>query len=130
MITDPIADMIVRIKNAYMRKHKSVEIPHSNKKSKILEIIKREGYISSFETTGEGVSKKLVVELKYKGNTSAITGIKRVSKPGLKVYSAAADLPQVLSGYGTVIVSTSKGILTDKEARKENVGGEIIAYIW
>ncbi|MGZ9413213.1 30S ribosomal protein S8 [Mycoplasma sp. 480] len=130
MITDPIADMIVRIKNAFMRKHKFVEIPHSNKKHKILEIFKKEGYIQNFETQGEGVEKKLVVELKYKGTTSAITGIKRVSKPGLKVYSSVNDLPKVLSGYGTVIVSTSKGLLTDKEARKENVGGEIIAFIW
>ncbi|WGI36574.1 30S ribosomal protein S8 [Mesomycoplasma lagogenitalium] len=130
IITDSIADMIVRIKNAFMRKHKTVEIPHSNKKHQILDIFKREGYIQDFQAVGEGVSKKLVVELKYKGTTSAITGIKRISKPGLKVYSSVNNLPKVLSGYGTVIVSTSKGFLTDKEARKENVGGEIIAYIW
>ncbi|VEU59740.1 30S ribosomal protein S8 [Mesomycoplasma neurolyticum] len=129
-LTDPIADMITRIKNANIRKHKFVEIPHSNKKIKILEIIKNEGYIKEFEAVGEGVEKKIVVELKYKNNIGAITDIKRISKPGLRVYSSVDNIPKVLSGYGTVIISTSKGILTDKEARKENVGGEIIAYVW
>nr|WP_318023999.1 30S ribosomal protein S8 [[Mycoplasma] collis] len=129
-LTDPIADMITRIKNANIRKHKFVEIPHSNKKIKILEVIKKEGYIKEFEVSGEGVQKRIVVELKYKNTTSAITDIKRISKPGLRVYSSASDIPEVISGFGTVIISTSKGILTDKEARKENVGGEIIAYVW
>lgn len=128
-ITDPISDMIVRIKNANQRKHKTVSIPYSNKKAKILEIILAEGYISSFSTEGEGVNKTLLVTLKYKGSQAAIVGIKRVSKPGLKVYVKANELPTVLSGYGTAIISTSKGIMTEKQARKENVGGEVIAYI-
>lgn len=130
IITDPIADMIVRIKNAFMRKHKNVSIPHSNKKIKILEIIKKAGYIQDFHVVGEGVKKTIDVELKYKGTTSVITDIKKVSKPGLKVYSSAKNIPSVLSGYGIAIISTSKGFLTDKEARKENVGGEVIAYVW
>lgn len=129
-ITDLISDMIVRIKNANQRKHKTVSIPYSNKKAKILEIILAEGYISSFSTEGEGVNKTLLVTLKYKGSQAAIVGIKRVSKPGLKVYVKADELPTVLSGYGTAIISTSKGIMTEKQARKENVGGEVIAYIW
>lgn len=129
-ITDPISDMIVRIKNANQRKHKTVSIPYSNMKFRILELIKDQGYINSFNVENEGVKKNLVVSLKYKGSQSAIVGIKRVSKPGLKVYVKADELPKVLSGYGTVIISTSKGIMTEKQARKENVGGEVIAYIW
>ncbi|ADM21847.1 30S ribosomal protein S8 [Mesomycoplasma hyorhinis] len=129
IITDPIADMITRIKNAFTRKHKNVIIPHSKKKERILQIFLDEGYIKGFTVSGE-VKKEINVELKYKGNTSSIVGIKRVSKPSLRVYSSASDLPKIVSGYGTVIVSTSKGLLTDKQARKENVGGEIIAYIW
>lgn len=129
-ITDPISDMIVRIKNSNQRKHKTVSIPYSNKKSKILDLILAEGYISSYAVEGEGVDKSLVVTLKYKGSQSAIVGIKRISKPGLRVYVKADELPKVLSGYGTAIISTSKGIMTDKTARKENVGGEVIAHIW
>ncbi|MEE3928336.1 30S ribosomal protein S8 [Mycoplasmopsis ciconiae] len=129
-ITDPISDMIVRIKNANQRKHKSVSIPYSNKKARILDLILAEGYIQSYQVSGEGIEKSLVVTLKYKGSQSAIAGIKRVSKPGLKVYVKADELPVVLSGYGTAIISTSKGIMTEKAARKENVGGEVIAYIW
>lgn len=129
-ITDPISDMIVRIKNSNQRKHKTVSIPYSNKKSKILDLILAEGYISSYAVEGEGVEKSLVVTLKYKGSQSAIVGIKRISKPGLRVYVKADELPKVLSGYGTAIISTSKGIMTDKTARKENVGGEVIAHIW
>lgn len=129
-ITDPISDMIVRIKNSNQRKHKTVSIPYSNKKAKILDLILAEGYISSYAVEGEGVEKSLVVTLKYKGSQSAIVGIKRISKPGLRVYVKADELPKVLSGYGTAIISTSKGIITDKTARKENVGGEVIAHIW
>ncbi|EFF41632.1 30S ribosomal protein S8 [Mycoplasmopsis alligatoris] len=129
-ITDPISDMIVRIKNASQRKHKTVSIPYSNKKVKILDIIKQEGYISSYTVEGELATKNIVVTLKYKGAQPAIIGIKRVSKPGLKVYVKAEELPKVLSGYGTVIISTSKGVMTEKQARKDNVGGEVIAYIW
>lgn len=135
IIIDPVADMFVRIKNAISRKYHEVVLPHSNKKAKILEIIKREGYIIDFEVVKNEKTnfKEIKVTLKYKGmnqNQSAISGLKKVSKPGLKVYSSAEKLPRVLSGYGTAIISTSKGLLTDKEARKANVGGEVIAFIW
>lgn len=135
IIIDPVADMFVRIKNAISRKYHEVVLPHSNKKAKILEIIKREGYIVDFEVVKNEKTnfKEIKVTLKYKGmnqNQSAISGLKKVSKPGLKVYSSAEKLPKVLSGYGTAIISTSKGLLTDKEARKANVGGEVIAFIW
>ncbi|UUD34863.1 30S ribosomal protein S8 [Mycoplasmopsis caviae] len=129
-ITDPISDMIVRIKNANQRKFKTVAIPFSNKKAKILDILQNEGYITNYVAKGEGKDKVLEVTLKYKNNQGAIVDFKRVSKPGLKVYTSADKLPTVLSGYGTAIISTSKGMMTEKQARKENVGGEIIAYIW
>ncbi|MCS4536884.1 MULTISPECIES: 30S ribosomal protein S8 [unclassified Mycoplasma] len=129
-ITDPISDMIVRIKNANQRKFKSVNIPFSNKKQRILEILLAEGYIQALNVKGEGINKVLEVSLKYKGNQRAIIDFKRISKPGLRVYSSAQELPNVLSGYGTAIVSTSKGMMTEKQARKENVGGEVIAIIW
>ncbi|MBN4089594.1 30S ribosomal protein S8 [Mycoplasma enhydrae] len=135
IITDPIADMFIRIKNSISRKYHEVVLPHSSKKEKILEIFQREGYIASYEVISpkEKGFKQLKVTLKYKGmnqNQSAITDIKRVSKPGLKVYSSSEKLPRVLSGYGTAIISTSKGLLTDKEARKANLGGEVVAFIW
>ncbi len=130
-INDPISDMIVRIKNANARKHKTVSMPHSKLKMKILSIIKEEGYISKFEEVVlENNKKEIVVTLKYKGNERVITDIKRISKPGLRVYVPVEDVPTVQSGFGVAIISTSKGLLTDKEARKENVGGEVIAYIW
>lgn len=128
-ITDPISDMIVRIKNANQRKFKTVSIPFSNTKAKILDILFNEGYIASVTAKGEGKNKELEVALKYRGNQSAIVDFKRVSKPGLKVYASADKLPTVLSGYGTAIISTSKGMMTEKQAKKENVGGEVIAYI-
>lgn len=129
-ITDPISDLVVRVKNANARKHKSLSVPYSVKKEAIIKLIEREGYISSYSVEGEGVNKSLVITLKYKKNQSAIVGIKRVSKPGLRVYVKSDEIPAILSGYGTVIISTSKGLMTGAEARKENVGGEIIAYIW
>lgn len=130
-ISDPISDMIVRIKNANARKHKTVSMPHSNLKMKLLSIIKNEGYITKFEENDLGNNKKeIIVTLKYKGNERVITDIKRISKPGLRVYVAVEEVPTVQSGFGVAIISTSKGLLTDKEARKENVGGEVIAYIW
>lgn len=128
-ITDPISDMIVRIKNANQRKFKTVNIPFSNKKAKILDILLAEGYITSYSVKGEGKEKAFEVVLKYKGSQRAIIDFKRISKPGLKVYVSADNLPTVLSGYGTAIISTSKGMMTEKQARKENVGGEVIAYI-
>lgn len=129
-ITDPISDLVVRVKNANTRKHRSLSVPYSVKKEAIVKLIEREGYISSYSVEGEGVKKSLVITLKYKKNQSAIVGIKRVSKPGLRVYVKSDEIPAILSGYGTVIISTSKGLMTGTEARKENVGGEIIAYIW
>ncbi|MBN0970722.1 30S ribosomal protein S8 [Mycoplasma phocoeninasale] len=135
IIIDPIADMFVRMKNAISRKYTEVVLPHSVKKEKILEIVKREGYITNYEViVNEKTSfKEIKITLKYKGmnqNQSAISGLKKVSKPGLKVYSPSEKLPRVLSGYGTAIISTSKGLLTDKEARKANLGGEVIAFVW
>ncbi len=130
IITDPIADMLVRIKNANQRKHKVVSIPHSKVKATIATILKSEGFIVGFSEEGKGVEKSILVTLKYKGAQKAITGVKRISKPGLKVYTAASDVPRVLSGFGTAIISTSNGMVTDREARKLNVGGEVIAYVW
>lgn len=130
-INDPISDMIVRIKNANARKHSTVSMPHSKLKMKLLSIIKNEGYITKFEEVALNNNKKeIVVTLKYKGNERVITDIKRISKPGLRVYVPVEEVPHVQSGFGVAIISTSKGLLTDKEARKENVGGEVIAYIW
>lgn len=130
-INDPISDMIVRIKNANQRKHKTVLLPHSKLKMKILSIIKNEGYISEFEEIDlKNNKKEILVTLKYKGNKRVITDIKRISKPGLRVYVPVEHVPLVQSGFGVAIISTSKGLLTDKEARKEKVGGEVIAYIW
>ena len=128
-ITDPIADMIVRIKMANSRKHKTVMMPHSNTKIKILEIMKREGYVGEYEINTNGVKKEIILTLKYKGNERVITDIKRISKPGLRVYSEVESIPKVLSGFGIAIISTSKGIITDKEARKANIGGEVLAYV-
>ena len=130
-INDPISDMIVRIKNANARKHPTVSMPHSKLKMKLLSIIKNEGYINKFEEVDLNNNKKeIVVTLKYKGNERVITDIKRISKPGLRVYVPVEEVPRVQSGFGIAIISTSKGLLTDKEARKENVGGEVIAYVW
>ncbi|MCP4393501.1 MAG: 30S ribosomal protein S8 [Alphaproteobacteria bacterium] len=129
IITDPIADMLVRIKNANQRKHKDVAMPHSKVKENIAVILKSEGFISGFSVAGEGKDKKITIALKYKGAQRAITGVKRISKPGLRVYAGAEDLPKVLSGFGTAIISTSNGIITEKEARKANIGGEVLAYV-
>jgi small subunit ribosomal protein S8 len=129
IITDPIADLIVRIKNANQRKNKNVEIPYSTIKEKIVQTIKKEGYIQDYEIKTEGIKKTMIVALKYKGPQRVITDLKRISKPGLRVYASYDNIPKVLSGYGIAIISTSKGILTDKEARKANIGGEILAYV-
>ncbi|WAM01451.1 30S ribosomal protein S8 [Mycoplasmopsis felis] len=128
-ITDPISDLVVRIKNANARKHKTVSIPYSVKKEAIIKLIENEGYIASYSVEGQ-IQKKISSYIKIQKNQPAIVGIKRVSKPGLRVYVKSEEIPSIISGYGTVIISTSKGLITGKEARKENVGGEIIAYIW
>ena len=131
LITDPIADMLTRIRNALVAKHESVDVPASNMKLAIAEILLNEGYIKSYTVNEEGVEKMMNIVLKYGPNKQrVITGLKRVSKPGLRVYARKDKLPKVLNGLGIAIISTSKGIMTDREARKQGVGGEVLAYIW
>ncbi len=131
-MTDPIADMLTRIRNANTAKHDTVDVPASKMKISIAEILLKEGYIKSFEIEEVGSFKNIHITLKYgkDKNTRIITGLKRISKPGLRVYANTEELPRVLGGLGTAIISTNKGILTDKEARKANVGGEVLAFIW
>ena len=129
--TDPIADMLTRIRNANTAKHQSVDIPASNMKKAIAEILVREGYIKSVEEIKDEKQGILRITLKYQENGERfISGLKRISKPGLRIYASKDEIPQVLNGLGTALISTSKGIKTDKEARKENLGGEVLAYIW
>ena len=129
-ITDPIADMLTRIRNASAAKHVAVEIPASNMKKSIAEILLQEGYIKNFQLLNDGIQGIIKVTLKYNGNEKAIAGLRRVSKPGLRVYAGADELPYVLRGLGVAIISTSKGVMTDKKAREANVGGEVLAFIW
>ena len=129
--TDPIADMLTRIRNANNSKHKTVDIPASNMKKAIAKILFEEGYIKSFEEINDDVQGVIRITLKYnEKGARVIDGIKRISKPGLRVYASKDELPQVLNGLGIALISTSRGILTDKEARKEGLGGEVLAYIW
>ena len=132
VITDPIADMLTRIRNANMAKHDTVDIPSSKMKDAIAKILLDEGFIKAYELKEEGVKKTLHVTLKYGAdkNEKVIHGLSRISKPGLRVYAGAEDMPKVLGGLGIAIVSTNEGILTDKEARAKNVGGEVLAYVW
>ena len=131
MFNDPIADMLTRIRNAIIAKHKEVSIPTSKTKVNIAEVLLNEGYITSFEVVGEGVSSEIKIVLKYgPNNERVINGIKRISKPGLRVYAGYEDLPKVLNGLGIAIVSTSKGLMTDRQARAEKIGGEVLAYVW
>ena len=129
--TDPIADMLTRIRNANSSKHKTVDVPASNMKLGIAEILFKEGYIKSFEEIKDDNQGTIRVTLKYdeKGNR-VIDGLKRISKPGLRVYASKEELPKVLNGLGIALISTSKGIKTDKEARQEGLGGEVLAYVW
>ena len=129
--TDPIADMLTRIRNANTAKHQTVDIPASNMKKSIAEILVNEGYIKSVEEIKDEKQGILRVTLKYQENGErVISGLKRISKLGLRIYASKDELPQVLNGLGTALISTSKGIKTDKEARKENLGGEVLAYVW
>ncbi len=130
-MTDPIADMLTRIRNALVVKRETVDIPLSNTKKAIAQILTDEGYVNGFEVKGEGIDSKIVVSLKYgpKGE-KVINGLKRISKPGLRIYAGCDDLPKVLNGMGIAIVSTPKGVMTDREARKQRHGGEILAYVW
>ncbi|NES95115.1 MAG: 30S ribosomal protein S8 [Desertifilum sp. SIO1I2] len=129
---DTIADMLTRIRNANMARHQTTEIPSTKMTRNIAKVLKDEGFIGDYEEAGEGVDRRLVVSLKYKGKNRRpiITALKRVSKPGLRVYSNRKELPRVLGGIGIAIISTSHGIMTDREARRQGVGGEILCYIW
>ena len=130
-ITDPIADMLTRIRNANSAKHDSVDIPASNMKKAIAEILLQEGYIKNYQIIDDGTQGIIRVALKYNaGKERVIQGLRRVSKPGLRVYAGAAELPKVLKGLGIAIISTSKGVMTDKKARAAHVGGEVLAFVW
>ena len=129
-MTDPIADMLTRIRNANQNRAAYVVIPTSKVKEEIAKILKDEGFIADYTIDGEGVQKNITLTLKYKNKERVITGLKRISKPGLRVYAGKDEIPTVLNGLGIAIISTSKGIMTDKEARKLSLGGEVIAYIW
>ena len=130
-ITDPVADMLTRIRNANDAKHESVEVPASNMKKAIAQILVDEGYIQAFSVAEDGKQGMIKITLKYGQNKAkVIQGIKRVSKPGLRVYAGAEELPRVLHGLGIAIVSTSKGVMTDKKAREAHVGGEVLAFVW
>lgn len=129
-ITDPIADMLTRIRNANNAKHDTVDVPASNMKKSIAQILLDEGYIKNFQLIDDGTQGIIRITLKYNGNEKAISGLRRVSKPGLRVYAGADELPRVLHGLGIAIVSTSKGVMTDKAARAAHVGGEVLAFIW
>ena len=131
-MSDPIADMLTRIRNANMRKHESVDVPSSKMKNAIAEILFNEGYITKYEIVEDGAFKTIRVTLKYGAdkNEKVISGLKRISKPGLRVYASSEELPKVLGGLGTAIISTNQGVITDKEARKLGVGGEVLAFVW
>ena len=131
-ITDPIADMLTRIRNANNAKHDTVDVPASNMKKAIAQILLDEGYIKNFQIVSDGAQGVIRISLKYNnpGKEKVITGLRRVSKPGLRVYAGAEELPRVLRGLGIAIVSTSKGIMTDKAARAAHVGGEVLAFVW
>ena len=130
-ITDTIADMLTRIRNANSAKHDTVDIPASNMKKAIAKILLDEGYIKSFTVVEDGKQGTIRVVLKYgQGKTPVIQGLRRVSKPGLRIYTSCEDMPRVMKGLGVAILSTNKGVMTDRQARKENVGGEVLAFIW
>ena len=130
-MTDPIADMLTRIRNANQMRYKEVEVPASKIKLSIAEILKNEGYVADYKVKKNNVQDIIVLNLKYGQNKErVITGLKRISKPGLRVYAKAEELPRVLNGLGIAIISTSKGLMVDREARKQSLGGEVIAYIW
>ncbi len=130
-ITDPIADLLTRIRNANAAKHETVSIPASNMKKAICQILLDEGYIKEMKVEDDGLQGNIVLTLKYGENkTRIIQGLKRISKPGLRIYAGVEDMPRVRKGLGTAIVSTSKGVMTDKQARKMGVGGEVLAFVW
>ena len=131
VVTDGIADMLTRIRNANQMRYEEVRVPSSKLKEEIARILKEEGFINDYKIDSDNAEKTIVLTLKYTNKKErVITGLKRISKPGLRVYAKSEDVPMVLNGLGIAILSTSKGIMTDKEARKENIGGEVLAYIW
>ena len=130
VVTDSIADMLTRIRNANSMRYETVRIPASKVKTEIAKILKEEGFISNYKLEKDNIQGTLVLTLKYDNKQRVITGLKRISKPGLRVYAKHDEVPKVLNGLGIAIISTSKGIMTDKQARKENIGGEVLAYIW
>ena len=129
-ITDPIADMLTRIRNANSARHDTVDVPASNMKKSIAQILLDEGYIKSYQIVDDSTQGVIHITLKYNGKDKVITGLRRVSKPGLRVYVGADELPRVLRGLGIAIVSTSKGVMTDKAARAAHIGGEVLAFVW
>ncbi len=129
-MTDPISDLIIRIKNALMASHDQLSLPNSKAKKAVADILASEGYVTSVEVDDKEKHPQLVIKLKYVGKSPAITGVKRLSKPGRRLYSSSTDLPKTLGGYGITIISTNKGVMTDAEARKQNVGGELLCQIW
>ena len=129
-ISDVIADMLTRIRNANNAKHESVDIPASGMKKAIADILVKEGYVKGYQIVEDGKQGIIRVALKYNGKEKVIKGLRRVSKPGLRIYASCEDMPRVMNGLGIAIVSTSKGIMTDKEARKNNIGGEVLAFVW
>ena len=130
VVTDPIADMLTRIRNANQMRSKEVEVPASKIKLEIAKILKDEGFIVDYKTKKDAVAELIVLNLKYDNKERVITGLKRISKPGLRVYAKAEELPRVLNGLGIAIISTSSGVMSDKQAREKSLGGEVLAYVW
>lgn len=130
MVSDPIADMLTRIRNANQMRYEEVEVPASKIKEEIAKILKEEGFIANYKIKKEKPQNKLLLTLKYAGKERVITGLRKISKPGLRVYAKANEMPKVLNGLGIAIVSTSKGLMTSKEAKQKSLGGEVLAYIW
>jgi|SRR5574338_193100 small subunit ribosomal protein S8 len=129
-VTDPISDFLLRIRNASKAKKLRVEIPASNMKQGLADILKKENYIHDYSIVEDNKQNVIKIQLKYRDGSSAISGLKRISKPGLRIYKDASELPRVLNGLGTAVISTSRGLMTDKEARSQSIGGEVICYIW
>ena len=129
--TDPIADMLTRMRNALSAKHKSVSVPNSKTKAAIAEVLLQEGFIASYKVENDGAKSNIVIDFKFGPNgEKVINGLKRISKPGLRIYANVEELPKVINGLGIAIISTNKGLMTDKQARNANVGGEVLAYVW
>ncbi len=129
-MSDVIADMLTRIRNANNAKHETVDVPASNMKKSIADILTAEGYIKGYNIVEDGKQGVIRITLKYNGKEKVIKGLRRVSKPGLRIYASCEDMPRVMNGLGVAIISTSKGLMTDKEARKQNIGGEVLAFVW